>query len=243
VFDGQHLEICWLRDPIDAFFIQIQGSGQVRLEDGTILRVNYDAHNGWPYTAVGRILIDRREVPREEMSMERIRSWMQAHPDAARDVRRMNRSFVFFRIVGLSADQEAVGAQGVPLTARRSIAVDKAIHVYGTPFFIEADLPVESEKSATKFRRLMVGQDTGSAIVGPARADLYFGAGDEAGRIAGRLRHEGRFAMLVPLEIDPVAAGRSAPLPRSRPVAALADAKNAVPLPRPRPDDAPRRNP
>ncbi len=149
-----------------------------------MLRINYDGHNGYSYTAVGRILIERKVVPREEMSMDRIRQWMATHPDQAPELRATNKSFVFFRITGLSDDGEPPGAQGVPLTPGRSIAVDK-LHVYGTPFFIEADLPIESAKATTKFRRLMVAQDTGSAITGPARADLYWGAGDEAGRIAG----------------------------------------------------------
>jgi membrane-bound lytic murein transglycosylase A len=216
--DGQHLEICWLRSATEALFIQIQGSARVRLEDGTLLRVNYDAHNGYPYVAVGRVLIDRKAIPREEMSMQRIREWMQANPDEAKDVRRQNRSVVFFRIVGLNDDREALGAQGIPLSAGRSIAVDKALHVYGTPFFIEADLPLASVRANSPFRRTMIAQDTGSAIVGPARADLYFGAGDEAGQVAGRIRQAGRFAMLLPRELDPVAAGAHMPLPLARPL-------------------------
>ena len=132
-------------------------------------------------------------------------------------MRRQNRSYVFFREVNLSATDEAVGGQGVPLTAGRSIAMDKALHVYGTPFFIEADLPIESPQSKTPYRRLMISQDTGSAIVGPARADLYFGAGAEAGRVSGRLRHNARFVMLVPKSLDPVARGRKLPVPDARP--------------------------
>jgi membrane-bound lytic murein transglycosylase A len=217
--DGQHLEICWLRSATDALFIQIQGSARIRLEDGTMLRINYDAHNGYPYVPVGRVLIERGIILREEMSMHRIREWMQSHPEEARDVRRQNRSVVFFRIVGLTDDGEALGAQGIPLSAGRSIAVDKALHVYGTPFFIAADLPIESARPATPFRRTMIAQDTGSAIVGPARADLYFGAGDEAGLIAGRVRQPGQFAMLLPRDLDPVAAGAHMPLPRERPTA------------------------
>jgi membrane-bound lytic murein transglycosylase A len=131
-------------------------------------------------------------------------------------VRRQNRSFVFFRITGLSGDKEAVGAQGVELTPGRSIAVDRVLHVYGTPFFIDAGMPLE-EKNAPPFRRLMIAQDTGSAIVGPARADIYWGAGDVAGRIAGRLRHPGRFAILIPRALDPVAAGALMPLPPVKP--------------------------
>jgi membrane-bound lytic murein transglycosylase A len=215
--DGQHLEICWIRDQIDALLIQIQGSARVRLEDGTMLRITYDAHNGYSYVPVGRILIERHIIPREEMSLERIREWMHANPQSAEEVRRQNRSFVFFRIAGLSDDREAVGAQGIPLTPGRSIAVDNSMHVYGTPFFIEAGLPVINEKRTASFDRLMIAQDTGSAIVGPARADIYWGSGDQAGQLAGRLRHPGKFAMLVPRELDPVAAGTRMPLPPEKP--------------------------
>src|SRR5215204_7633367 len=143
--------------------------------------------------------------------------WSGSANGCAEEVRRQNRSFVFFRIVGLSDDREAVGAQGVPLTPGRSIAVDNALHVYGTPFFIQAGLPLTGEKRTASFDRLMIAQDTGSAIVGPARADIYWGAGDEAGRIAGRIRDSGSFAMLVPREVDPVAAGARMPVPRERP--------------------------
>jgi membrane-bound lytic murein transglycosylase A len=216
--DGQHLEICWLRSATEALFIQIQGSARVRLEDGALLRINYDAHNGYSYVPVGRVLIERNLVAREEMTMQRIREWMHDHPEEAKDVRRQNRSVVFFRIVGLNDDTEAIGGQGIPLSAGRSIAVDKALHVYGTPFFIEADLPLASPGSQSPFRRTMIAQDTGSAIVGPARADLYFGAGDEAGRVAGRIRQPGRFAILLPREIDPSAAGARMPLPPDKPL-------------------------
>ena len=174
---GRGLEICWLKDQTDLLFTQIQGSARVLLEDGSTVRINYDAHNGYPYTAVGRILIERNIIPRDQMSMQKIREWMEQNPDGAKELRRQNRSYVFFREVQLSDKDEAVGAQGVPLTPGRSIAVDKALHVYGTPFFIEGELPIESAQSKTPFRRLMIAQDTGSAIVGPARADLYFGAG------------------------------------------------------------------
>jgi membrane-bound lytic murein transglycosylase A len=215
-------------------FSQIQGSARVRLEDGSTIRINYDAHNGYPYTAVGRILIDRGIIPKEQMSMQRIREWMDQNPDGANELRRQNRAYVFFREVQLSDKDEAVGAQGVPLTPGRSIAVDKALHVYGTPFFIEGELPIESEQSKTPFRRLMVAQDTGSAIVGPARADIYFGAGADAGRVSGRLRNNARFIILVPKSLDPVARGRNMPLPDPRPSEKIAklfpqvDAKSAA---------------
>jgi peptidoglycan lytic transglycosylase A len=214
--DGRHLEICWLKDPIEAFFIHIQGSARVQLEDGAVLRLNYEAHNGHRYLPVGRILIERGEVPKEEMSMDRIRQWMLASPDGGRELRRMNKSYIFFRVTGLKDHEEAIGAQGVALAPGRSIAVDRHLHLYGTLFWIEADLPIASEEPTTKFRRLMIGQDTGSAIIGPARADIYFGAGEEAGRIGGRIKHPGRFVMLVPREIDPFEKWRDVPLPPRR---------------------------
>ncbi len=215
--DGWHLEMCWLHDQVDVLFAQIQGSARIRLEDGTILRVNYDSHNGWPYMPVGRVLVDQKIMTRDQVSMQSIRDWMEANPDLANDVRRQNKSYVFFRITDLATEDEAVGGEGVQLVPGRSIAIDRALHAYGTPFFIEADLPIANAKTATKFDRLVIAQDTGSAIVGPARADIYFGAGDEAARIAGRIKNPGDFVMLLPRDLDPVAAGRTMPLPRERP--------------------------
>jgi membrane-bound lytic murein transglycosylase A len=214
--DGQKLEICWLKDPLDLLAIQMEGSARVILEDGTPLRVSYDSHNGYRYSSFERVLIERNLISRQEMSAQRIRDWMTAHPEEAANMRATNRSYVFFRVTGLTNEGEPVGAQGVPLTPGRSIAVDR-VHEYGTPFFIEANLPIENAKSASPFGRLMIAQDTGSAIVGPARADLYLGAGDEAGRIANRIRHSGRFVMLVPRELDLVVAGTQMPLPVPKP--------------------------
>jgi membrane-bound lytic murein transglycosylase A len=171
-----------------------------------MLRINYDAHNGYPFVPAGRVLVEHHLMARNEMSTERTVEWMRENPEGAKEVRRQNRQIVFFRIVGLDDDGEAIGAQGVPLSPGRSLAVDKALHVYGTPFFIEADLP-ESRSIPSAFRRVMIAQDTGSAIVGPARADLYLGAGDEAGQVANRIRQNGRFTILLPRELDPAAAG------------------------------------
>lgn len=224
---GRGLEVVWLKSQTDLLFIQIQGSARIHLEDGSMVRINYEAHNGYPYTPVGRVLIDRNIVPKDQMSMQRIREYMEQNPDAAKELRRQNRSYVFFREVALSKDDEAVGAQGVPLTAGRSIAVDKSLHVYGTPFFIAGKLPIESDASNTPFHRLMVAQDTGSAIIGPARADLYFGAGAEAGRIAGRLKNPANFVMLLPKSLDPVSRGKTVPLPEARPKAVSARALEA----------------
>jgi membrane-bound lytic murein transglycosylase A len=215
--DGWHLEICYLHDQIDVLFAQIQGSARIRLEDGTILRVNYDSHNGWPYTPVGRVLIDQKLMNKDQVSMQSIRDWMEANPDQAKEVRRQNKSYVFFRITDLATEDEAVGGEGVALMPGRSIAIDRSLHAYGTPFFIDADLPIANQKVPTKFERLVIAQDTGSAIVGPARADIYFGAGDEAARIAGRIKNPGEFVMLIPRQLDPVEAGEDVPLPMARP--------------------------
>jgi membrane-bound lytic murein transglycosylase A len=253
VLDGWHLEICYLHDQVDVLFAQIQGSARIRLEDGAILRVNYDSHNGLPYTPVGRVLIDQKIMNKDQVSMQSIREWMEANPEQAKEVRRQNKSYVFFRITDLATEDEAVGGQGVQLMPGRSIAIDRALHAYGTPFFIQADLPIANQKGGTKFDRLMIAQDTGSAIVGPARADIYFGAGDEAARIAGRIKNPGTFVMLLPRELDPVAAGNDAPLPPLRPglfgfnTETMADPtaldSDEVPPPEAKPaaDNAPRR--
>jgi membrane-bound lytic murein transglycosylase A len=223
---GRNLEICWLKDPVDTFFAQIQGSVRVRLDDGQVMRLNYDAANGQPYYAVGRWLIDRGIVLKEEMSMDRIRQWMERNPKEAEELRRRNKSYVFFRETHLPSDQEPIGAEGISLTPGRSIAVDHRLHTYGTPFFISAYLPIEGLKPDTWFKRLMIAQDTGGAIVGPARADLYFGAGNEAESVAGRLRHYGKFVMLAPRELLP-SADDDIPLPRPRPPDLMSEATPA----------------
>ena len=156
--------------------------------------------------------------------MDKIRAWMDANPDEGKDLRRKNRSFVFFQETNLAAHEECIGAQGVPLTPGRSLAVDKKIHVYGTPIWIDADLPILSETPDTKFRRLLVAQDTGSAIVGPARADIYFGAGEDIGHIAGRIKQYGQFVMLAPRTVA-VKGSIDIPVPKPRPKDIVADAK------------------
>jgi len=223
---GKGLEICWVKNPVDAFFAQIQGSTRVRLDDGKTMRLNYIASNGHPYTPVGRYLIDRGIIAKEDMSMDRIRGWMEANPDEGRELRRKNRSFVFFQEQQLAEHEECIGAQGIPLTPTRSVAVDRSLHVYGTPVWIDAELPIASEAPETPFRRLMVAQDTGSAIVGPARADIYFGYGNDVGTIAGRVKQFGRFVMLVPRGVTLSGSGplaKEVPLPKRRPSALVAD--------------------
>jgi len=243
---GKDLEICYVKSPVDAFFAQIQGSTRVKLDNGRLLRLNYIASNGMPYTPVGKFLIDRGIIPKEEMSMDKIRDFMETNPEEGKELRRKNRSFVFFQETQLGAQDECIGAQGVSLTPGRSLAVDKRVHIYGTPIWIDAELPIESEKPETKFRHLMFAQDTGSAIVGPARADIYFGHGEEISHIAGRIKQNGQFVMLAPksVAIGGTAVATDVPLPKPRPaMTVMAAARSAsartatvpAPLPKPRP--------
>lgn len=226
---GKGLEICWVKSPIDAFFAQIQGSTRVKLDTGDMLRLNYIASNGKPYTPVGRILIDDGIISAEEMTMDKIREYMETNPEKGAELRLKNRSYVFFRETSLKPHEEPVGAQGVPLTSGRSIAVDPSIHVYGTPIWIDAKLPIKGDAPVDTFQRLVIAQDTGSAIRGPARADIYFGYGAEAPSIAGRIKQFGRFVMLVPKGIaveQPAVA--TVPTPKSRPPKASAENDDAV---------------
>ncbi|MFN3347780.1 murein transglycosylase A [Pseudorhodoplanes sp.] len=230
---GRDLEIVWLKDPIDGFFAEIQGSVRVRLEDGKVIRLNYADKNGHPYFAVGSVLVQRGIVPREEMSMQKIREFMEKNPEEGKELRRMNRSYVFFRETDLGEHDEAIGAQGISLSAARSLAVDRRIHTYGMPVFVNALLPITSEKPDTWFRRLLIAQDTGGAIIGPARGDIYLGAGEEAARAAGRFKHNGQFVMLIPNELDPDNEALGMPLPQPRPkdiglVASAAPAQSAT---------------
>ena len=177
--DGRHLEICWLRSATEALFTQIQGSARVRLEDGALLRINYDAHNGYPYMPVGRVLIERNLVPKDEMSMQRIRDGWRRPPEEAKDVRRQNRSFVFFRIVDLATTTRRWAARAFRWwQAARSRSIRPCTSM-ARRSSSSADLPLAREERH-RIPPTVFAQDTGSAIVGPARADLYFGAGDEA---------------------------------------------------------------
>jgi len=237
---GRGLEICWIRNPVDAFFAQIQGSTRVKLDDGKLLRLNYVASNGKPYTPVGRLLIDEGKYTPEEMSMDKIREYMEAHPEEGKALREKNRSFVFFSAMQLGPSDECVGAQGIPLTAWRSLAVDPTIHVYGTPIWIDAKFPLSSDLPQDTFQHLMVAQDTGSAIRGAARADIYFGHGEDIPHIAGRIKQFGKFVMLVPKDVSVSGSAPekiNVPLPRPRPKDIIADNRPArtAALPKPKP--------
>lgn len=194
--------LIWLRDGIELFMLQVQGSGRVRLPDGKIVRLVYDGRNGRPYTSIGRLLVERGMIAREDMSLARLKAWVrksgQSPGQAGRLLMQENQSYVFFRIADdLPPEAGPVGGAGMPLTPLRSIAVDRNLWPYGLPFWIEADLPWRKAKTE-KFARLMIAQDTGSAILGAARADIFFGAGQRAGRLAGNIRHFGTFIVLLP---------------------------------------------
>ena len=212
---GKDLEICWVKNPVDAFFAQIQGSTRIKLDDGELLRLNYIASNGKPYTPVGRILIDQGVFTPQEMSMDKIREYMEFHPDEGKALREKNRSFVFFSKTALAPHDECLGAQGIPLTPGRSIAVDPSVHTYGTPIWIDAKFPLKGDAPEDAFQHLMVAQDTGSAIRGAARADIYFGHGPDVPHVAGRIKQFGSFVMLVPRSVE--VKGEGIPLPRPRP--------------------------
>ncbi|MCP3056794.1 murein transglycosylase A [Aurantimonas marianensis] len=193
---GQDLEIAWLDDPVEAFFIHIQGSARLRLSDGREIRVGYAAKTGHPFTAIGRILVDEGELTLAEADMDGIRGWLAAHPERRQALFNRNRSFIFFRRTPVDdPDLGPVGAAKVPLTALASIAVDRELATFCVPYFIDAPRLVVA---GAPFRRLMIAQDTGSAILGPARADIFVGSGPDAGQIAGRIRHPADFSVLVP---------------------------------------------
>jgi membrane-bound lytic murein transglycosylase A len=190
--------IVWVRDAVEAFLIQVQGSAQVAFPDRSRARLAYDGRNGLPYTSIGRILIETGEIAEGAMSLASLKAWLRRDSARGLDVMRRNRSFVFFKLVDdFDARLGPIAGAGVPLSPLRSIAVDRSIWAYGLPFWIDAELPWADE-TPRPFRRLMIAQDTGSAIVGPARADLFFGSGDRPGARAGAIRHPAEFVVLLP---------------------------------------------
>ena len=195
--EGQGLEIAWLESRVDAFFIHVQGAARLVMPDGAQKRVTFAAKSGQPFVGVGRILVARGEIPLEEISMQTIRAWLAANPDRADELLWQNRSYIFFREAPV-ADPELgpVAAAKVPLTPGRSVAVDRFLHTFATPFFIHT--PDLMRFGGKPFARLMIAQDTGTAIVGAARGDLFAGSGDEAGEIAGPIRNEADFFALLP---------------------------------------------
>ncbi|MSO89652.1 MAG: murein transglycosylase [Rhodospirillaceae bacterium] len=188
---GRNLEMLWVDDAVDAFFLHIQGSGRVVLEDGSVVRVGFDSANGQPYYAIGRELVSRG-VPASDVSMQSIRAWLAAHPDEAAAVMAKNPSYVFFR--ALDGDGP-LGAEGTVLTPGRSLAVDRAFLTLGLPVWLDTEDPLDPR---LRVRRLLISQDTGGAIRGPVRGDIFWGYGAEAAERAGRMRSSGEYWLLIP---------------------------------------------
>ena len=185
--------IAWAEDPVDLFFLQIQGSGRIELPDGSHMRVGYADQNGYPYQSIGKLLVERGELKLEQASMQGIKEWGAKHPDKLPELLASNPSFVFFR--ELPDDLPGpLGSLGVPLTGGRSIAVDPKFIPLGAPVFLATTQP----NSAQPLNRLVMAQDSGGAIKGGVRADFFWGFGDEAGQLAGRMKQRGRMWVLLP---------------------------------------------
>ncbi len=199
---GRNLEIAYAKDPADVLFTQIQGSARLKLQDKSYIRIGYAAHSGHRYVPVGRVMVERGIAPKEQITMDFIRAWMKQNPKEANDIRHQNRSYVFFRRLDSLADSDGpIGAQGVSLTPWRSLAVDRNVHTYGTPVYVSGFVPTGGYGEEEPFQRLMIAQDTGSAIQGPARGDLYLGTGFEAGLMAGRVKHRVDWFVLLPKSV------------------------------------------
>jgi membrane-bound lytic murein transglycosylase A len=192
--------LLWVDDAVELFFLQIQGSGRVRLPNGETVRIGYADQNGHPYQSIGRLLVERGELKLEQASMQGIQAWARANPAKLTELLNANPSYVFFRELSKPAsDSEGPpGALGIPLTAERSIAVDPRHVPLGAPVFLATTLPGSTAATSTPLRRLMMAQDTGGAIRGVVRADFFWGFGAEAGKLAGRMKQQGQMWVLLP---------------------------------------------
>ena len=192
----QGSEIAWVQDPVAAAFMQIQGSGKIRLQDGQVLRLGYAGTNDQPFKSFAQWLLDRKEISRSEATMQGISQWAKRNPDRVNEMLNANPRFVFFKELpgNVSADMGPNGALGIPLTAERSIAVDLQAMPLGAPVFLSTTKPLSSEP----LQKLVMAQDTGKAIVGGVRADYYWGSGEAAGEIAGRMKQSGKMWLLLP---------------------------------------------
>ena len=194
LMDGRNLEIAWVESPVDVFFLQVQGSGRVRLADGGVIRVGYGGNNGHPYRSVGAEMVRRGLLPAHKVSAQVIRNWVKKFPDEGARLLRHNPSFVFFREVNrVAADKGPLGAMNRSITPNRTVAVDPDYVPLGAPVWLE-------KHGKSPIRRLMIAQDTGSAIKGAQRADIFYGTGSEAGREAGRIKDPGRIVVLMPIQ-------------------------------------------
>lgn len=191
---NQSLEIAWLADPVDLFFLQVQGSGRIRLPNGNVIRVGYGGKNGREYSSVGQALVARGIYEPHQVSADVIRSWVRQNPEEGQQLLWQNESYVFFREVNeIPPELGPLGAMDRSITPMRSVAVDPSMTLLGAPVWIE-------KQGADPINRLMIAQDTGSAIKGAQRADIFFGTGDEAGRAAGQVKDGGRMVVLMPVE-------------------------------------------
>ena len=193
------LELVWLKSWVDAFFIHVQGSGRIRLADGSAMRLAYGAKTGQPYTGIGGLLVERGILTKDNMSMQALRKWMKDNSGSARELMWENKSFVFFREVKVDDPLlGAPGAQQVSLTPLRSIAIDRSLWMFGTPIWLDAKVPSGPAGEMQDFRHLMIAQDTGTAIKGHVRGDVYWGWGDKAALIAGHMKSSGTMIVLLP---------------------------------------------
>jgi membrane-bound lytic murein transglycosylase A len=197
------LELAWLESAVTAFFIHVQGSAQLRLTDGSTMRVAFDGKTGHPYTSIGRLAVQRGILSREEAHKDGLEAWLNTHPEEGRALMRENRSFIFFRRTDQAEEEGPFGAAGVSLTAGRSLAVDRTLVTFHTPVWVEVAGLSDPDRPKQRFQRLMVAQDTGSAIVGPGRGDIFFGSGDAAGSLAGNVRHPAEMILLLPKSYNP----------------------------------------
>jgi len=194
ILEGRGLEIAWLADPVDRFFLQVQGSGRIHLSDGGVLRVGFAGKNGYDYASIGRDLVRRGAFQTHQVSATAIRNWAKQYPAAGREAMWANPSYVFFRpLRDMSADEGPLGAMNRPLTALRSVAVDASVTPLGAPVWVEM-------AGSEPYHRLMVAQDTGTAVSGAQRADIFVGSGSAAGREAANIRHGGRMIVLMPIQ-------------------------------------------
>lgn len=195
---GKRHVLFWADDPIDVFFAQIQGSARVVLPGGGEVRIGYAGWNGHPYTAIGRVLVAQQEIQPDDLSMQSIRAWLLAHPERAHEIMNTNVAFSFFRVV---KQKGALGASRVVLTPERSMAVDPVYVPLGAPLFVDTEVPVPHQPTTEPWQKLVIAQDTGGAIRRPVRGDIFWGYGERAFEIAGRLRSKGRYYLLLPRNI------------------------------------------
>lgn len=197
-------ELAWVDDPVELFFLQVQGSGRIQLDSGELMRVGYADQNGHPYRSIGKWLVERGELTLDKASMQGIKDWAREHPEQLPELLAANPSYVFFREL-TTQDVGPIGALGVPLTPERSIAIDPRSTPLGAPVWLATSRP----NSAEALNRLMLAQDTGGAIRGNVRADFFWGFGDEAGKLAGAMKQKGRMWLLLPKTYPLLATGSS----------------------------------